>query len=114
MAQAESITTAIRELMSREEPPQSTNPTAEHAPHPIHSDRRAEELERRAEHLQRVLAALHVYVTTVIADTAQNIPDSTLDRSYLDHVFHRFAAERLAEIRDSATELRVRENWSGS
>src|SRR5881392_3074554 len=83
MAQAERITTAIRELMSRGEPPRSTSPRSAHtefiaalagnAPHAIHSQATAEDLERRAEHLQRVFTALHVYVT-LIADSAQNFP----------------------------------------
>ena len=94
MAQAESITTAIRELMSREQAPKYTSARAAHtefvaalagnAPHPIDLNRKPEQLERRADHLQRVFSALHVYLSAVIADTAQNIPDSTLDRSYLE------------------------------
>ena len=121
MAQAESITTAIRELMSREQPPKYTSARAAHtefvaalagnAPHPIDLNRKPEQLERRADHLQRVL---HVYLSAVIADTAQNIPDSTLDRSYLNSLYQRFSAEAPAEIREAAVELRVRENWSGS
>jgi hypothetical protein len=67
VAQAESITTAVRELMSRGQPPKSTSPRAAHTefvaaiagdpPPPIRSDAKAEDLERRADHLQRVFAA---------------------------------------------------------
>jgi hypothetical protein len=67
MAQAERIPTAVRELMSRGEPPKSTSPRAAHTefvaaiagypPPPIRSNSQAAALERRADHLQRVLAA---------------------------------------------------------
>jgi hypothetical protein len=120
MAQAERITTAIRELMSRGEPPRSTSPRSAHtefiaalagnAPHAIHSKATAEDLERRAEHLQRVFTALHVYVT-LIADSAQNFPGSTLDRRYLDSLFQQFSADAVGIIRNAAAEMRVHENW---
>ena len=82
MAQAESITTAIRELMSRGRPPKSTSPVraahtefvaalAGNVPHPIHSEANSEDLEGRADHLEKVFAALHVYLTAIIAETAQ-------------------------------------------
>jgi phage terminase Nu1 subunit (DNA packaging protein) len=120
MAQAERITTAIRELMSRGRPSKSTNPVRvahsgliaalpANVPHLIHSDANCEALEDRADHLQRVFAALHVYVTAIIAETAQNIPGSTLDRRYLDHLFQQFDA--LGVIRNAAAEIRVHENW---
>jgi hypothetical protein len=120
MAQAELITTAIRELVSRGEPPRSTSPRSAHtefiaalagnAPHAIHSKATAEDLERRAEHLQRVFTALHVYVT-LIADSAQNFPGSTLDRRYLDSLFQQFSADAVGIIRNAAAEMRVHENW---
>jgi hypothetical protein len=117
MTQAERITTAIRELISRGRPSKSQNPVAHtglvapHAdvPHLIHYDANCEALEERAGHLQRVFAALHVYVTATIAQTAQNIPRSTLDRRYLDHLFQQFDA--LGVIRNAAAEIRVHENW---
>jgi hypothetical protein len=120
MAQAERFTTAIRELMSRGEPPRSTSPRSAHtefiaalagnAPHAIHSKATAEDLERRAGHLQRVFTALHVYVT-LIADSAQNFPGSTLDRRYLDSLFQQFSADAVGIIRNAAAEMRVHENW---
>jgi hypothetical protein len=120
MAQAERINMAIRELISRGRPSKSTNPVrvahggliatlAANVPHLIHSDAHCEALEDRADHLQRVFAALHVYVTAIIAETAQNIPGSTLDRPYLDHLFQQFDA--LGVIRNAAAEIRVHENW---
>ena len=98
MAQAESITTAIRQLMSRGRPPKSTNPVrlahteliaalAGNVPHPIYADANCEDLEGRADHLETVFAALHVYLTAIIGDTAQNIPGGTLDRRYLENLF---------------------------
>jgi hypothetical protein len=120
MAQAERINTAIRELMSRGRPSKSTNPVraahtgliaalAANVPHLIHYDANCEALEDRAGHLQRVIAVLHVYATAIIAKTAQNIPGSTLDRRYLDHLFQQFDA--LGVIRNAAAEIRVHENW---
>ena len=121
MAQAERVTTAIRELMSRGQPPKSTSPRAAHtefiaalagnAPHSFHPKPNSSDLERRADHLQKVFAALHVYVTAVIADAAQNIPGSTLDRRYLDSLFERFSADTLGVTRNAAAEMRVHENW---
>jgi hypothetical protein len=91
--QANSITTAIRQLMSRGRPPKSTSPTraahtefvaalAGNMPQPIHSDGHSEHLEGRADHLEKVFAALHVYLTAIIADTSHNIPSGSLDRRY--------------------------------
>ena len=124
MAQAESITTAIRELMSRGQPPKSTNPVraahtefvaalAGNAPHPIRSDA-SETLEGRADHVEKTIAALHVYVSAIIAETARDIPANTLDRRYLDGLFQQFSADVLGAIRDAAAEMRVRENWRAS
>jgi hypothetical protein len=125
MAQAERITTAIRELMSRERPPKSTNPVgtahtefvaalAGNVPHPIHSDGDSEDLEGRADHLEKVFAALHVYLTAIIADTAHNIPGGSLDRRYLDNVFQDLSADALGIIRNAAEEMREREIWRAS
>ncbi len=125
MAQAECITTAIRELMSRGWPPKSTSPVrlahtefvaalAGNAPHPIYTDVDSEDLDGRADHLEKVFAALHVYLTTIIADTAQNVPGGTLDRCYLDNLFRDLSADALAVIRNAAEEMREHENWRAS
>jgi hypothetical protein len=125
MAQAECITTAIRELMSRGRPPKSTNAVrlahvefvaalAGNVPHPIYADVDSEDLEGRADHLERVFAALHVYFTAIIADTAQNIPGGTLDRRYLDNLFRDLSADALCAIRNAAEEMREYENWRAS
>jgi hypothetical protein len=121
MAQAERITTAIRELMSRERPPKSTSPVraahtefvaalAANAPRPLHSEANSEDLEGRAEHLEKVFAALHVYLAAIIAETAHGIPGSTLDRRYLQSLFQQFSADALGAVRDAAAEMREHEN----
>ena len=125
MAQAECITTAIRQLMSRGRPPKSTSPVwaahiefvaalAGNVPDPILSDGHSEDLEGRADHLEKVFAALHVYLTAIIADTAHNIPGGSLDRRYLDNVFQDLSADALGVIRNAAEEMRERESWRAS
>jgi hypothetical protein len=125
MAQAESITMAISKLMSCGRPPKSTNPVraahsefvaalAGNVPHPIHSDAGSEDLEGRADHLEKVFAALHVYLTAIIPDMAQTIPGVALDRRYLDNLFHDLSADALRVIRNAAKEMREYENWRAS
>jgi hypothetical protein len=125
MAQAECITTAIRELMSCGWRTKSTSPVrlahtefvaalAENVPHPIHADVDSEDLDGRADHLEKVFAALHVYLTAIIADTAQNVPGGTLDRRYLNNLFRDLSADVLCVIRNTAEEMREHENWRAS
>ena len=125
MAQAECMTTAIRELMSRGRPPKSTSPVrlayiefvaalAGNVPHPICGDVDSEDLDGRADHLEKVFVALHVYLTAFIADTAHNIPGGTLDRRYLDSLFRDLSADALGVIRNAAEEMREHENWRAS
>jgi hypothetical protein len=125
MAQAECIITAIRELMSRGGSPKSTSPVraahtefvaalAGNVPHPIYTDVDSEDLDGRADHLEEVFAALHVYLTAIIADTAHNVPASTLDRRYLDNLFRDLSADALGVIRNAAEEMREYENWRAS
>jgi len=125
MAQAECIITAIRELMSRGRPPSSTSPArlahsefvaalAANVPRPIYADVDSEDLDGRADHLEKVFAALHVYLTAIIADTAHNIPGGTLDRRYLDNLFRDLSADALGVIRNAAEEMREHENWRAS
>jgi hypothetical protein len=125
MAQAECITTAIRELMSRGRPPKSTNPVrlahiefvaafAGNVPHPIYADVDSEDLDGRANHLEKVFAALHVYLTAIIADTAHNVPGGTLYRRCLDNLFRDLSADALCIIRNAAVEMREHENWRAS
>ena len=111
--------------MSRGRPPKSTSPVwaahiefvaapAGNVPDPIHSDGHSEDLEGRADHLEKVFAALHVYLTAIIADTAHNIPGGSLDRRYLDNVFQDLSADALGAIRNAAEEMREHEIWRAS
>jgi hypothetical protein len=122
MARAESITTAIRQLMSRERPPKSTSPVrlahteliatlAGNIPHPIYGGANADDLDGRAEHLEKVFATLHAYLGVIIGDTAQNIPGGTLNHHYLDALFQDLAADAVGVIRRAAKELGENENW---
>ena len=125
MAQAECITTAIRELMSRGQPPKSTSPVrlahiefvaalAGNVPHPIYANVDSEDLEGRADHLEKVFAALHVYLTAIIADTAHNVPAGALDRRCFDNLLRDLSADALGVIRNAAEEMREHENWRAS
>jgi hypothetical protein len=125
MARAECITTAIREPMSRGRPPKSTSPVrlahiefvaalAGNVPQPIYADIDSEDLDARADHLERVFAALHVYLTAIIAETAHNIPGGALDHRYLDNLFRDLSADALCVIRNAAEEMREHENWRAS
>ena len=122
MAQAECITTVIRRLMSRGRPLKSTSAVraahtefvaalAANTPRPLRSEAKSKDLEGRADHLEKVFAALHVYLAAIIAETAHNIPASNLDRRYLDGLFQQFSADAMAAIRDAAAEMRGHENW---
>jgi hypothetical protein len=122
MAQAESITTAIRELMSRGRPLKSTSPVrlahsefvaalAGNFPHPIYSGANADDLDARAGHLENVFAALHAYLAVIIGDTAQNIPGGTLDHRSLDNLFQDLSADAVDAIRNAAEEMRDDEHW---
>jgi len=116
MAQAERIATAIRELMSRGRPPKSTTPVrqahteciaalAGNIPHRIYAGANADDLDGRADHLEKVFAALHAYLAVNIADTAQNIPRGVLDRGYLDNL-QDLSADAVGVIRTAAEEVR--------
>ena len=125
MAQAEGITTATRELMSRGRPDQSISPVllahtefvaalAGNVPHLIYADVDSVDLDGRVDHLEKVFAALRVYLTAIIADTAQNTPGGTLDRRYVDSLFHDLAANVVGVIRNAADEMREHETWRAS
>jgi hypothetical protein len=125
MVQAECITTAIRELMSREAPKKSTCPVraahtelvaalASNPPHPIYAELDSDDLKARAEHLEKVFAALHVYISAFIDDTAHNIPSGTLDRRYLNDLFSDLSGDALGAILNAADEMRNHEIWRAS
>jgi hypothetical protein len=122
MAQADSITTAIRQSMSRKRPPKSTSPVrlahtelvaalAGNVPHPIYAKANAKDLDGRADHLEKVFAALHAYLAVIIGDTAQNVPGGALDRRCLDNLFQDLSADAVGVIRNAAEKMREDENW---
>jgi hypothetical protein len=125
MAQAERITTAIRDLMSRGRPSKSTSSAraahtefvaalAANAPRQLNSGANSPDLEGRADHLEKAFAALHVYLAAILAETAQDIPASTIDRRYLDGLFQQFSADVLGAVREAAAEMPGHENWTVS
>ena len=122
MAQAERIGKAIRELMSRGRPPKSTSPVrlahsefvaalAGNVPRPIYAEVDSDDLEGRADHLEKLFAALHVYLSVVLSDTAENIPGGTLHRRSFHNLFEDLSADALGAIRHAAEEMREYENW---
>jgi hypothetical protein len=122
MAEADCITTVIRPLMSRGRSPKSTSPAraahtefvaalATNTPRPFHSEANSEDLDGRADHLEKVFAALRVYLSAIVAETAQDIPAVNLDRRYLEGLFQQFSADAMGAIRDAAAEMRGHENW---
>ena len=125
MAQANCITTAIRELMSRGLPPKSTSPVraahtelvaalAGNPPNPIRLEVDSLDLDDRAEHVAKMLAAVHVYLTAILADTAENLPGGGLDRKYLDNLYSDFTGDTVGGIRHAAAEMREHETWRAS
>jgi hypothetical protein len=125
MAQAECLITAIRAFMSRGLPPKSTSPVraahiefvatlAGDPPNAIYADVDSEDLDGRADHLEKVFAALHAYFAAIISDAAQNISGATLDRRYLDKLFRDLSADALRVMRNAAGEMREHENWRAS
>jgi hypothetical protein len=125
MAQAESITTAIRQLMSRGRPPKSTSPVrqahteciaalAGNVPRPIYPRANADDLDGRTDHLEKVFGALHAYLAVLIADKAHNIQGGALDCRYLDGLFQDLASGAVRVIRAAAEEMRKDGNWRAS
>jgi hypothetical protein len=105
-------------------PPKSTSPVraahtelvaalAGNPPRPICIDVDSDDLHCRADHLEKVFAALHDYLTAIVADTAQNIPGG-LDRRYLDNLFTDLSSDALGVIRNAADEMHTHENWRAS
>ena len=120
MAQAVGITTAIRQLMSRGRPPKSTTPVrqahtgliaalAGNVPHLIYAGANADDLDGRADHLERLFGALHAYLAVIIGDTAKNIPGGPLDRRFLENVFQDMSSD-VSAIRNAAEEIREDQN----
>ncbi len=86
MAQAECITTAIRELMSRGRPPKSTSPTQ----------------------------AAHTEFVATLAGNIPHPIFATVDSDDLDNLFQDLSADAVGVIRNAAEKMREHENWRAS
>jgi hypothetical protein len=125
MVQADCITTAVRRLMSRGRQLKSTSPVrlahlelvaafAGNIPHPICAGVNADDLDARADHLEKVFTALRASLAVIIGDTAENIRGGALDRRYLDNLLQDLSADAAGVIRNAAEEMREDENWRAS
>jgi hypothetical protein len=121
MAQADYVSNAIRALITGANAKPSTNPVrAAHAdfvtamagnppwPIPLFAD--ASDLEDRADHLKTVLAALTVYVTAILDDTAQNVPGG-LDLRQIDALLSDLTSDVTGTIQRAAGA--IAENMAG-
>jgi hypothetical protein len=112
MAQAHYVTSAIRAPITDAGAKPSANPLqasyaeflaalAGHPPHPIPVYADATDLDGRADHLSKVLDALSAYLTTILTDTAQNVPGG-LDLRQADALLSDLASEATGTIRYAA------------
>jgi hypothetical protein len=113
MAQAEYVSNAIRALVTgASKDPSTTTPVrvahaefvatlAGHPPRPIPVDADGIDLEDRADHLDKVLSALSVYLTLILDDTAQNVPGG-LDLPPIEAVLADLAADLTGAIQHAA------------
>jgi hypothetical protein len=112
MAQAEYVTSAIRALITGASAKLSTSPVraahaefvtslAGHPPRPIPVDADAVDLEDRADHLDKVLSALSVYVILILDDTAQNAPGG-LDLRHIEAILSNLASDVAGIIQHAA------------
>ncbi len=74
---------------------------AGHPPRTIPLDADAIDLEDRAEHIDKVLGALSVYVAVILDDTAQNVP-GTLDLPEVEAVLADLASDVTGAIQHAA------------
>jgi hypothetical protein len=77
---------------------------AGHPPRPIPLEADALDLEDRADHLDKVFAALSVYVSLVLDDTAQNVPGS-LDLRDVEGLLADLAADLTGAIQHAADDM---------
>jgi hypothetical protein len=77
---------------------------AEHPPRTIPLDADAIDLEDRADHLNKVLSALSVYVTVILDDTAQNLPGG-LDLRNAEAVLADLASDVTGTIQHAADDM---------
>ena len=77
---------------------------AGHPPRPIPVEADAIDLEDRADHLNKVLSALSVYVTVILDDTAQNVPGG-LDLRDAEAVLADLSSDMTGTIRLAADDM---------
>jgi hypothetical protein len=77
---------------------------AGHPPRPIPLEADAIDLEDRADHLDKVLTALSVYVAVILDDTVQNVPN-TLDLPHVEAVLADLAADLTGAIQLAAEDM---------
>jgi hypothetical protein len=118
MAQADPISTATGEGVSRGGSTKSTSlrsahtePAAALAGNPTHLIE-SEDLDSRADRLDKAFAALHQ--TAFFSDTAQQIPGCSLNRKHLNKLFVDLQSDAVAVIRNAPEELRNHKNWKVS
>lgn len=115
MAQAESLSNAIRALIPGARPPSPPKPVwASHAvfvssvagqpPSPIPVFAEAADLEDRADHLKAVLDALSLYLKAALFDAAQNVPGG-LERRHIDALLSDLTSEVTGTLRQAADAL---------
>jgi hypothetical protein len=120
MAQADSITTATREGVSRGVSikstslrPAHTDWTAPIAGNPIqliYLDFESKDLDSRRDRLDKAFAALHLYVAAFVSDTAQHIPGCSVDGKDVNKLFMDVRSDEVTVIRNAPEELRDHEN----
>jgi hypothetical protein len=116
MAQAEYVSNATCALVTgASEHPSSTTlvrvahaefvaALAGHPPRPIPIYADVLDLEDRADHLDKVLGALSVYVAVILDDTAQNVP-GTLDLRDAEAVLADLASDLTGAIQYAADDM---------
>ena len=112
MAQAESVPNAIRALNTGASAIPCTNHVraahaefvaelADNPPRPIPVWADAADVQDRADHVEGVLTALSAHLTTILDDTAQNIPGG-LDLRFIDALLADLASDVTGTIQRAA------------
>jgi hypothetical protein len=115
MAQAGYVTNAVRGLITGADAKPSINPVqaahaefvaalAAHTPWPIPVGVNAAAVEDRADHLNKVLSTLSVYLTAILDDTAQNVPGG-LDLRHADALLSDLTSDVTGTIQRAADSL---------
>ena len=124
MAQADTITTATREEVSRGVSIKSTSLRPAHTERPaplagnpiqlIYLDFESKDLDSRGHRSDKAFAALQLYVAAFVSDSAQQIPRCSLDRKNVNKLFMDVRSDAVTAIRNAPEELRDHENWKVS